>query len=66
MNELINIKCKSKSGQIVDFNVSEILEIDGQHYQPAEDTQQLKSLVNHLTGRIATIEAIIGGHQQGE
>lgn len=62
MTELITIKSKSKTGQVIEIQVQEILEIDGQPYRPSGDYTALASLVNHLSGRIAAIEAIVGGH----
>lgn len=58
--QLINLKCKSKTGQVIDLQVTEIIEIDGQPYRPVGEVEQLTSLVNHLTGRIAAIENILG------
>lgn len=66
MSELTTIKAKTKNGHIQDFQVAEILEVDGKPFQPAGDVEQLKSLVNHITGRIAAIEAIIGGNSERE
>jgi hypothetical protein len=62
MTELITIKSKSKTGQVIDIQVQEILEIDGQPYRPTGDVTALAQLVNHLSGRIAAIEAIVGGN----
>lgn len=58
-DELINVKMKSKTGQVIEIQVVEIIEIDGHPYCPADDVTNLKALVNHLSGRVATIEALL-------
>ena len=59
MSELINLKCKSKTGQVIDLQVSEILEIDGKAYRPAETDENIIQLVNHLSGRLSALENIL-------
>lgn len=61
--QLITIRAKTKTGVIQEIQVAEILEIDGQPYRPASETEQIRQLVNHLGGRISTIEAILAGSQ---
>lgn len=67
MSELITIKSKSKTGQVIEIQVSEILEIDGKPYRPAQADESIVSLVNHLSGRVAALESILGQlFQRGE
>lgn len=49
---LINIRCISKTGTPVEFNVREILEIDGQPLRPAQET-----LLNNILVRLEALEA---------
>lgn len=58
-NELITLKLRSKTNSIIEIQVTEIIEIDGRPYQSAGDFQSIVSMVNHLSGRVATLEAII-------
>ena len=60
MTELITITVKSKTGVINDLQVAEVLAIDGKPYTPAGSLEALTALVNHLTGRIASVEQIVG------
>lgn len=60
MNELITLKCKSKTGNIIETQVAEILEIDGKPYRSAETDENIIQLVNHLSGRVASLETILG------
>ena len=67
MSELITIKSKSKTGQVIELQVSEILEIDGRPYRSAQADENLTALVNHLSGRVAALESIFGQlFQKGE
>ena len=58
-DELITIEAKTKTGNIQQFQVAEIISIDGQPYRPASETEQIRQLVNHLSGRVAALEAIL-------
>lgn len=60
MSELITIRVKSKSGTMNEIQVAEILDIDGKRYQSAGDAENLTALVNHLSGRVAALESIVG------
>lgn len=63
---LITVKAKTKSGAIQDFQVVEIISIDGRPYTPAGDMEAILQTLNHLTGRMATLEAIVAGRQPQE
>lgn len=58
--QLITLKMKSKTGQVMEIQVAEILEIDGKPYQPAGNVEVLLQHVNHLSGRVAAIEGVLG------
>ena len=60
---MTTIKVKSKSGTVNELQVEEILEIDGKPYTPQGDVDQIQAIVNHLSGRVATIEQLL---QRGE
>lgn len=49
---LIEIKARSKSGQIVTFHVAELLEIDGQPVRPEQQT-----LLTNILTRLERLEA---------
>lgn len=67
MSDLITIRVKSKSGMVNDLQVSEIVEINGKPYRSAEDSENVTALVNHLSGRVAALEGIVGRmFSQGE
>lgn len=61
---LITVRARTKSGSIQEFNVLEILTIDGKPYQPMETVDELIQHVNHLSGRVDAIEAIVGGNRE--
>lgn len=63
---LITIKAKTRSGVIQDIQVAEIISIDGRPYTPAGDMEAILQTLNHLTGRIATLETIVAGRQPQE
>lgn len=48
---LIEIKARSKSGQIVTFHVAELLEIDGQPVRPEQ-----QSLLADIVARLERLE----------
>ena len=49
---LIEIKARSKSGQIVTFHVAELLEIDGQPVRPEQ-----QALLTDILTRLERLEA---------
>lgn len=61
---MIQIKAKSRTGQIIDLSVEEIIEIDGKLYHPTDEIIELTALVNHLSGRLAAVEAFLGAKQE--
>ncbi len=63
MSDLIEIKVKSKTGQINTLMVAEILEVNGKPYQSAEYTQEMRDQIIHLGGRVSAIEAFIGNKE---
>lgn len=63
---LITLKLKSRSGQVNDIQVSEILEIDGVPYTPGGDVEALRSHVIHMDGRLTALERVIGQSNEGE
>lgn len=65
MSELVTIKSKSKTGQVIEIQVQEILEINGKPYRSSEVDESILQHVNHLSGRVAALETILG-HQFGE
>lgn len=67
MSDFITIKSKSKTGQIIETQVAEILEIDGKPYRSSEVDESILQHVNHLAGRVASLETILGQSlQRGE
>lgn len=63
---LISIQAKTKTGVVQTIQVAEIISIDGKPYQPAENVDALFQHFNHLSGRVAAIEAIVGSRQPQE
>lgn len=61
MTEPITLRLKSKTGNVNEIQVAEILEIDGKPYQPQGDYEQILQLLNHLSGKVATHEAMLAG-----
>lgn len=61
---LITVVARTKSGVPQTFSVLEIISIDGKPYQPIETVDQLIQHVNHLSGRVDAIEAIVGGNKE--
>lgn len=57
--ELIEIKARTKTGNIQVFSVMQILEIDGKPYQSAEATEDLRTHLIHMDGRVSAIEKIL-------
>lgn len=53
---LIDLKCRSKTGQVVNIQVAELLEIDGRPFQPGGDVEQLRNHLIHLDGRVTALE----------
>ena len=56
---LIEIKAKSKTGQVVTFHVAEILEIDGQPMRPGTDT-----ILTNILQRLDALEAASATREQ--
>lgn len=54
---MIIIRAKSKSGQIVDFEVERIVSIDGEPF--TESASQLRDHLLVMEGRLQTLEQII-------
>ena len=50
--QLIELKARSKTGQIVTFHVAELLEIDGQPVRPEQ-----QSLLTDILNRLERLEA---------
>lgn len=66
MSRLIELKLKSKSGQINDLQVAEIISIDGRPYEPAGRSAELQEQIIFLDGRVTALERVIGaGSQDG-
>lgn len=64
MSQLIEIKAKSRTGQVITLHVTEILEIDGQPLNPAADDLRIR--MGALEQRVAHIEEEKGnGGQHG-
>lgn len=66
MSEFITLTLKSKTGTVNDIQVAEIISIDGKPYQPQGDYDQILQLLNHQSGRISTLEAIVAGGIEGD
>lgn len=60
---LISIQAKTKTGVIQAIQVAEIISIDGKPYTPPGDMDAVIQTLNHLTGRVATLETIVAGRQ---
>lgn len=54
MSQLIEIKAKSRTGQVITLHVTEILEIDGQPLNPAAD--DLRVRMGMLEQRMTRVE----------
>ena len=54
---MIIIQAKSKTGQVVEFEVDRILSIDGQPYTATAG--DLRDLLVHLEGRVSAVENIL-------
>lgn len=61
MADWIVVKAKTKAGHIQDFQVAEILEIDGKPYRPVDEIEAFKNHIIHLDGRVTALEAIVSG-----
>lgn len=59
MSDVITIKARTKAGHTQDFQVLEILEIDGKPYESPQETENLRSHMIHLDGRVSAIEKIL-------
>lgn len=59
--QLIEIRAKTKTGNVQSFCVAEIISIDGRPWQPAGDAEALLQHFNHISGRVAAIEALLAG-----
>jgi hypothetical protein len=65
-DNMITIVAKTRSGAISPFQVLEIVSIDGKPYQPPGDVDALFQHINHLTGRIDTLERIVSASLRPE
>jgi hypothetical protein len=60
----IAIKCKSKAGHVVTFDVDEIIEIDGKSYIAAPDVDCIANGFEMIAERLDAIEATLLERQQ--
>ena len=63
---MITLKVKMKGGHIVDLQVENLIEVDGQKYVPAESRDMLEQRVMMLEGRVAAIQDIFTQQEVGE
>jgi hypothetical protein len=63
---VITLKVKMKGGHIVDLQVENLIEVDGQKYVPAESRDMLEQRVMMLEGRVAAIQDIFTQQEVGE
>ncbi len=63
MEDLVVIKARTKSGFIQEFQVVEILEIDGKVYQSTVENMYLRDAVMHLSGRMEILEKTVFSQQ---
>ena len=61
---MITVRAKTRSGQIMTYNFDTILDIDGQPYRTASEAatshEECKQSYAYLSGRIDTLERLIG------
>lgn len=55
---MLTLKIKTRSGDIADLTVEELIAIDG---QPFTDGGSLKDAVVHLEGRLVALESLLSG-----
>lgn len=52
----MNLKVKTKSGEVTTFTVEELLEVDGKLFRQGDETEFLTAQIARLDGRLTVIE----------
>jgi inorganic pyrophosphatase/exopolyphosphatase len=52
----MNLKFKTKSGEVSNITVDELLEVDGKPFRQGDETEFLTAQIARLDGRLMTIE----------
>lgn len=63
---MITLRIKTKTGHVSEMQVEELLAVDGQPYRGADDYQELRDAIAHLSGRVDTFETLLTPRGQSD
>lgn len=55
----ITLKIKTKTGQVQDITVEDLLSVDGKPFAAGDEVTYLHDMVVHLDGRMSVVEGLL-------